>query len=73
MYGEGQGVVQDHAVATMWYLKAAEQGHASGQNNLSNMYNSGLGVPQNYSEAAKWFRYAADQGAPTLNSTSVSY
>ena len=45
-----------------WYRKAADQGHASAQNNLGIMYATGQGVPQNDAEAVKWYRLAADQG-----------
>ena len=39
--------------AVRWYTKAAEQGHASAQNNLGNRYYSGEGVPQEYKQADK--------------------
>ena len=42
--------------------KAAEQGHASAQNNLGTRYSNGEGVPQDYQEAVKWYRKAAEQG-----------
>jgi TPR repeat protein len=45
-----------------WYRKAAEQGNASGQNNLGWLYFDGSGVAQDYAEAVKWFRESAEQG-----------
>jgi TPR repeat protein len=62
MYASGEGIPQDHAEASKWFRKAAEQGDAKAQNNLGVMHARGLGVPLDYAEAAKWFRKAADQG-----------
>ena len=45
-----------------WYRKAAEQGYADAQFNISKMYYKGDGVSQDYAEAAKWYRKAAEQG-----------
>jgi len=61
-YYFGQGVTQDYTQAVYWYRKAAEQGYASGQNNLGYMYRNGLGVTQDYTQAVYWFRKAAEQG-----------
>ncbi len=52
----------EYKEAAVWFRKAAEQGHAKGQNNLSVMYSEGQGVDKDYNEAAKWCRKAADQG-----------
>lgn len=46
------------------YLKAAEQGNASGEYALALMYRDGDGVGQNHAEAARWFRKAASHGQP---------
>jgi TPR repeat protein len=63
MYQYGQGVTQSYQEAVKWYKLAADQGHASAQNNLGRIYaNGGQGVSQNYQEAAKWYRLAAAQG-----------
>ena len=43
-------------------LEAAEQGHASAQNNLGVMYDRGAGVPQDNKAALDWYRKAAEQG-----------
>lgn len=57
-----------------WYLKAAEQGHARGQNNLGYMYRDGYGVEQNNVVAVSWFLKAAEQGfAPGQNSLGYMY
>ena len=65
---------QDYNEAVKWYRKAAEQGHARAQNNLSWMYAHGEGVPQDYAEAVKWSRKAADQGHPgAQNRLGVMY
>jgi TPR repeat protein len=45
-----------------WYRKAAEQGLAGAQFNLSVSYDKGVGVTQDYAEALKWYRKSAEQG-----------
>jgi TPR repeat protein len=62
LYGKGNGVPQDSAIAVDWYRKAADQGNVAAQHSLGAMYVTGLGVPQNFAEGAKWLRKAADQG-----------
>eukprot|EP00729_Bicosta_minor_P022490 gene22490-biopygen728 len=62
MYGNGEGVKQDHVEAAKWHRKSAEAGYAAAQCNLGNMYSKGEGVPQDHVEAAKWFRKAAEAG-----------
>lgn len=52
----------NYSDAMKWFLKAAEDGHASAQRWLGVMYNIGYGVRSDYAEAAKWFRMAAEQG-----------
>jgi hypothetical protein len=46
------------------YLKAAEQGNATAQNNLGYAYSNGHGVAEDKVEAVKWYRKAAEQGYP---------
>ena len=41
---------------------AAEQGHASAQNNLGVMYGTGEGVLEDDAAAVRWYRLAAEQG-----------
>lgn len=55
-------VPQNYTEAVKWYRKAAEQGHADAQLDLSYCYYNGCGVPQDYDEALKWNRNAAEQG-----------
>ena len=64
LYGNGQGVPQNHAESFKWYREAAGQGFAPAQITLANMYVYSVGgvPPQNYAEAVKWLRKAADQG-----------
>jgi TPR repeat protein len=61
-YYSGEGVVQDYAIALMWFRKAADQGNATGQYGLGFMYEHGDGVKQDYAQAATWYRKAAKQG-----------
>jgi TPR repeat protein len=56
MYDAGQGLPQDDTEAAYWESKAAEQGHAYAQANLSfRCYAAG-----NFSEAFAWCQRAAD-------------
>lgn len=43
-------------------LRKAEQGDASGQNDLGTMYYNGEVVPKDYAKALEWFTKAAEQG-----------
>ncbi len=45
-----------------WFLKAADQGHASAQYVLGVFYEDGIGVQQDYKHAVYWYQKAADQG-----------
>ena len=55
------GVLRDYTEAAKWFLKAAEQGHASAQGTLGLCYADGQGVPQDYVEAYKRYNLAAAQ------------
>jgi hypothetical protein len=44
--------------AKMWYLKAAELGHAQAQNNLAVIY---ANIDNDYQEAIKWYKIAIEQ------------
>ena len=68
-YANGRGVIQDDEKAVEWYQKAAEQGHAIAQYDLSWMYQHGRGVSPNSSEALKWCRKAAEQGYADAQNT----
>ncbi len=67
MYGladmyENVREIKNMEEAVRWFRMAAEQNHATSQNNLGRMYASGFGVSQNPAQAARWFRMAAEQG-----------
>ncbi len=53
MYRDGNGVLKDDAEAVRWFRLAADQGHATGQNNLGFMYASGRGVLKDEAEAIR--------------------
>ncbi|MGA3265946.1 MAG: SEL1-like repeat protein [Verrucomicrobiota bacterium] len=61
-YYYGQGVTQDYARATNWFLKAADKGDAQAMFFLGSCSFEGKGVPADYAEALKWFRKAAELG-----------
>ena len=58
----GRNIVQDHALARYWLLKAAEGGHSSAQNNLGVMYAEGLGGAADYERAVYWYMKSAAAG-----------
>jgi uncharacterized protein len=62
MFDNGRGVSKDEMRAFEWYLKAAEQGHASAQFNLGLMFDNGEGVAKDKTKAFEWLVKAADQG-----------
>jgi putative methionine-R-sulfoxide reductase with GAF domain len=61
-YRNGEGVLQDDALAAKWLERAAEQGHASSQRALGSFYWAGRGVPRDLSKAYFWLDLAAKQG-----------
>ncbi len=74
MYRKGRGVARNYEKAVEWYLKAAEQGHATAQFNLGIMYRKGRGVAQNDEIAVEWFLKAAEQGYATAqNNLGLMY
>jgi TPR repeat protein len=71
MYARGLGVPQDYAEAVRWYRLAADQGHASAQNNLGVMYATGEGVLQDYVQAHMWYNLAASRPTHVLRDLAV--
>ncbi|KAI8594683.1 hypothetical protein EDD21DRAFT_421428 [Dissophora ornata] len=59
MYFNGEGVPQDYSKAMEWYLKAANQGHASAQPNLggSSMYSKAI-IDRKYGGRQNWILYS---------------
>ena len=62
MYYNGQGVPQNYAEAMKWYRKAAQQDHASAQNNLGLMFSEGHSMPPDNVQAHMWYNLAAANG-----------
>jgi TPR repeat protein len=62
IYGNGDGVPQDHQAAIVWLEKAAEQNHAKAQESLGSLYANGVGVKQDFSTARSWYMKAARNG-----------
>ena len=60
-YGRN-GKSKNYTEAAKNYRKAAEQGHADGQNNLGFMYDYGYGVTKDISQAKYWYKKAAVKG-----------
>jgi len=55
--------MQDFGQSAAWYRKAAEQGEAKAQNNLSLLYAKGRGIPQDFVLAYMWASLAASQNS----------
>ena len=54
---------KEYELALPFIRKSAEQGNASGQDNLGTMYQKGLGgLAKNDAEAVRWYRKSAEQG-----------
>lgn len=62
LYGRGEGVEQDRAIAFEWYSKAASQQHPVATYNLGAYYTHGHGVDQDHVVAFKYFLDAAEAG-----------
>ena len=62
LYYSGKGVPLNYEKAAHWYQKAADQGNAEAQFQLSHLYTVGLGVMHDYTQARYWVKQAADQG-----------
>ena len=48
-YAQGIGVVEDHVMAFLWYMKAAQRGHLQSQKNVGANYWNGDGVEKDNS------------------------
>ena len=55
---QNRSITQDYKEAFKWYLKAAEQGVAEAQYNLSDMYENGRGIPKSLIDAYMWLSVA---------------
>ncbi len=74
LYAYGEGVPQDHAEATRWFRRAADQNHPLAQYFLGLSYAEGKGVKQDLSLAADFYRRSATQGyAPAQINLGVMY
>ncbi|ACH38149.1 TPR domain protein, SEL1 repeat subfamily [Citrifermentans bemidjiense Bem] len=62
MYEHGEGVTEDGAKASEWYMKAAEKGSVKAMYRLGVMYANGYGVDKDENEAIKWFKKASFKG-----------
>ena len=67
VYRAGLGCTQSDERAVEWLAKAAsskaaEQGHAEAQCELSNAYLTGKGVPKSYERAVELFKLGEAQG-----------
>ena len=58
--GNVPGVLQDHKAAWLWYIRAAEQGHAQAQNSLGGIYET---KHKNKVVAHMWYNLAASNGS----------
>ena len=56
----------------VWYLKAAQQGDAGGQNYQGMIYENGLGVEKDYQQALNWYKKAASQESPTAEKIAAA-
>jgi hypothetical protein len=64
MCSDGRGVAQDEDQATLWFRRAAAQGHADAQFCLGVKYQNGLGLPKDDVQAVSWYCRAAEHEHP---------
>ena len=62
MYAQGQGVQQNYAQVSKWYLQAGAKGDGHAQHGLGVLYDHGRGVEQSDARAAMLYRSAAELG-----------
>ena len=62
MYENGEGVIQDYALAQYWYQQAADKKDQFGQLNLGLLYLGGKGVQKDYLQALFWINKSVAQG-----------
>jgi len=63
MYGNGDGVALDHAMAVEWLEKAVAQGHDKATITLAWMFANGTGVDVNEDRARELYLEAAERGS----------
>jgi Tfp pilus assembly protein PilZ len=61
-YAMGEDVPQDYAIASRWFLKAAEQGMVLAQDTLGAYYWAGRGVPKDVVKAFYWSSVGKEAG-----------
>jgi hypothetical protein len=62
IYMYGHGVPKDPIEASIWFIKASENGNPFAPNHLSVLYANGEGVEQSWETAAKWLKVSAKRG-----------
>ena len=72
MYFYGKGVPPDHAIAAIWFHKAAIKGNASAQLAFGSLHIRGLGVQQDLVEAYTWLTIAGDHNIPGLQQQAIT-
>jgi hypothetical protein len=72
MYFQGLGVVQDRAIAAVWFHKSALKGHGGAQLALGSVNIRGVGVYQNLHEAYKWLTLAATSPSAEIRGKAVN-
>jgi TPR repeat protein len=69
LYGTGDAVPQDDAVARQWLLRAAERDHPRALYNVAAAHATGQGFPRDEAAAAGWYERAANAGNPRAAAT----
>jgi TPR repeat protein/AAA+ superfamily predicted ATPase len=73
-YARGMGVVKSDALATEWFGRAADSGHAEAQRYLAFAHLHGRGVAKDEAEGVRRLRLAADLGdAPSQRQLGFHY
>jgi len=62
MFFDGDHVPEDKAMASNWFMKAAQQGHAEAQMNMARLLLEGDGVEQDIEYGMRFLEMSAEQG-----------
>ena len=62
MYQEGDVIPENDSKASLWFRRAALQGHAAAAYRVGVLYDEGRSIPESDVKAVKWWRMAAEKG-----------
>ena len=70
MYFQGRSVVQNQAIAAVWFHKTALKGHNGAQLAFGSIHIRGVGVYQNLHQAYKWLSLASNSSSSDIGESA---